>query len=323
MTSRPGPADGAPRTRPPSRVHLREVGPRDGLQLEAPLSFGDKARLLESLAQTGVRRIEAAAFVSARAVPSMADAEKIGEFVAGIPGIVWSALVAGPTGARRATDAGFRHIEYVVSASDSHSLANVGRTTAESVAAIGSVAGIVHAVGGSLEVVIATAWDCPFDGRTSVSRTVGVATRAVADGADTLCVADTIGTTVPTRVVALVDAVRQAAPDVQLGAHFHDTRGTGLASAWAAVMAGVDHLDASTGGLGGCPFAPGASGNIATEELVYLLSEAGVATDVDLEAVLRSARLTEEIVGHPVDSKILRAGGRLHPLGPFTAGGTA
>jgi hydroxymethylglutaryl-CoA lyase len=304
----------------PDRVDIREVGPRDGLQLEAPLSFEDKARLIESLAQTGVRRIEATAFVSARAVPSMADAERVGALVAQIPGIGWSALVASPNGARRATEAGFRQIEYVISASNSHSLANVGRSTADSVAAVSDVASIVHRAGGRVEVIIATAWDCPFDGRTPVPRTVEIAEQAVTLGADTLCLGDTIGTTVPTRVAELVDAVRTAAPEAPLGAHFHNTRGTGLASAWAAVTAGITQLDASTGGLGGCPFAPGASGNIATEELVYMLEEAGIDTGIDVDAALNSARLTEKLVGHPGDSNLLRAGGRLNPLGAFSTG---
>jgi hydroxymethylglutaryl-CoA lyase len=307
----------------PRRVDIREVGPRDGLQLEVPLSFEDKARLIRSLAQTGARRIEATAFVSARVMPSMADAERVGELVGGIPDIVWSALVASPAGARRATISGFRHLEYVISASDSHSFANVARSTADSLAAVSTAAEIVHSAGGSLEVIIATAWDCPFDGRTPVTRTVDVATRALADGADSLCLADTIGTTVPARVVDLVYAVRAAAPGVQLGAHFHNTRGTGLASAWAAITAGVTHLDASTGGLGGCPFAPGASGNIATEELVYMLGDADIVTDIELDAVLRSARLTEELVGHTADSMLLRAGGPLRPRGAFRPGGGA
>ncbi len=304
----------------PARVHIREVGPRDGLQLEAPLAFSDKARLIESLAQSGLRRIEATAFVSPRAVPSMADAERVGNLVTAIAGIEWSALVASPNGARRATAAGFRQIEYVVSASESHSQANVGRSTSESVAAVREVASIVHAAGGHVEVIIATAWDCPFDGRTPVGRTVEVATEAITLGADALCLGDTIGSTVPSRVSDLVGAVRDVAPRHPLGAHFHNTRGTGLASAWAAVLSGVTHLDASTAGLGGCPFAPGATGNIATEELVYMIEEAGIDTGIDLDAALRSGRLAERLVSHAGDSNLLRAGGRSVPRGAFQSG---
>jgi hydroxymethylglutaryl-CoA lyase len=304
-------------TRFTEAIDIREVGPRDGLQLEVPLDFAAKERLIRCLARTGAKRIEAAAFVSPRAVPSMADAERVGELVAQLPGIVWSALVASVNGARRAIAAGFTQVEYVISASDSHSLANVGRTTADCVAAVAEIAAIVHAAGGGLEVIIATAWDCPFDGRTAADRTAGVAVQAVASGADALCLGDTIGTTVPERVISLFDEVRAAVPSTPLGAHFHNTRGTGLASAWAAIAAGVTQLDASAGGLGGCPFAPGASGNIATEELVYMLEEANVGTGFDLDAVLDAARLTERLVGHAVDSHILRAGGRSKPLGQF------
>jgi hydroxymethylglutaryl-CoA lyase len=217
-------------------------------------------------------------------------------------------------------DSGFANVEYVLSAANSHSLANVRRTTQEATELVADVAEIVHGVGGTLEVIIATAWDCPFDGRTPVERTVAVAVRALELGADTLCLGDTIGTTVPGRVVGLLDAVRAVAAGVEVGVHFHNTRGSGIANAWAAVQAGVTHLDASTGGLGGCPFAPGATGNIATEELVYLLEDSGIATGVDLEATLDAARLTETLVGHPAESSLLRAGGRSRPRGTFTLG---
>jgi hydroxymethylglutaryl-CoA lyase len=300
----------------PERVSIREVGPRDGLQLEQPIPFDDKIRLLDALVATGVRRIEATAFVSPRAVPSMADAERVAAALGRWDGVAFSALVASPNGARRAVAAGITDIEYVVSAADGHSRANVLRSTEEAVAAIGPIAEIAHDAGGRCEVIIATAWDCPFDGPTPVDRTVSVAREAVAADADALCLGDTIGTTTPVRVTTLIDAVRAVAPDLPLGAHFHNTRGTGIASAFAAVLAGVTELDASTAGLGGCPFAPGATGNIATEELVYLLTDCGVATGVDLDAVLDAARLVEKIVGHPGDSNLLRAGGRSVPRGP-------
>ena len=301
---------------PSPAVLIREVGPRDGLQLEAPLSFEDKASLITALVATGVTRIEATAFVSPRAVPSMADAEQVGELVAQWPHIHWSALVATPNGARRATAAGFRNLEYVVSAAESHNRANVGRGTEESLRGVADVAELVRDVGGTLEVIIATAWDCPFDGPTPPARTLYVAERAVALGANELCFGDTIGTTVPARVLNLFGEARSLVPEVPIGAHFHNTRGSGLANAWAAVQAGVTKLDSSTAGLGGCPFAPGATGNIATEELVHMLEESGIPTGVDLTAVLDAARLTEALVGHPGDSNLLRAGGRSIPLGP-------
>jgi hydroxymethylglutaryl-CoA lyase len=299
----------------PQTVTIREVGPRDGLQLEQPLAFGQKLQLIEALVRTGVRRIEATAFVSPSAMPTMADAERVAGALSAWPAVEWSALVASPGGARRAIAAGIRRVEYVVSAADGHSMANVRRTTREATEATAQVADIVHGADGRCEVIIATAWDCPFDGVTPTERAVSVATRAMDLGADELCLADTIGTVTPGRVLDLIAAVRAALPATRLGAHFHNTRGTGIASAWAAVTAGVHQLDASAGGLGGCPFAPGATGNIATEELVYLLEDSGIATGVDLDGCLHAAQLAEMLVGHPLQSNLVRAGGRSQPIG--------
>jgi hydroxymethylglutaryl-CoA lyase len=254
-------------------------------------------------------------FVSPKAVPALADADQVAAELHQFDGVHFSALVANPRGAVRAVDAGIAHLEYVVSASDSHSRANAGRSTAEAVAAVGEIAELAHGAGGSLEVIVATAWDCPFDGRTPIARTVDVTRAAVTAGADQLCLGDTIGTTTPVRVVRLLDAVRRACPGTPLGVHFHDTRGTGQANALAALQAGVTQLDASVGGLGGCPFAPGASGNIATEELVYWLADAEVATGIDLDAVLAAAAVTERAVGHELPSSLYRAGGRNVPRG--------
>ncbi|MGY1770194.1 hydroxymethylglutaryl-CoA lyase [Blastococcus sp. SYSU D00813] len=297
----------------PTAVDIREVGMRDGLQLEAPLPLADKLAMLEALVATGVRRIEATSFVSPRAVPALADADQVAAELGRWSGVAFSALVANARGAVRAVDAGVPDLEYVVSASDGHSRANAGRPTAEAVAAVGEIAGLAHGAGGTLEVVIATAWDCPFDGRTPVARTVDVARAAVTAGADRLCLGDTIGSTTPLRVVQLLEAVRRVCPGTPVGVHFHDTRGTGQANALTAIQAGVTQLDASVGGLGGCPFAPGASGNIATEELVYMLEESGVHTGLDLDAVLAAARVTERAVGHDLPSSLYRAGGRSVP----------
>ncbi len=305
----------------PARVDIREVGPRDGLQIEAPIGTDDKLRLIRALVATGVRRIEATAFVSPRAVPAMADAELVAQYVQSVPGVEWSGLVASPNGAKRAIATGLRTIEYVVSASDGHSRANARRSTQEAVDAVADVAALVHDAGGRLEVIIAVSWDCPFDGPTDPDRTASIAARALELGADRLCFGDTIGTTTPVRVWRLFDAVRAAigggpgVDPVPLGAHFHNTRGTGIASAFAAVQAGVTQLDASVGGLGGCPFAPGASGNIATEELVYLLDDAGITTGVDLNRVLEASAIAAELVGHPLESNLFRAGGRNRPRG--------
>jgi hydroxymethylglutaryl-CoA lyase len=297
----------------PAAVDVREVGMRDGLQLEEPVPLAAKLEMLEALVATGVRRIEATSFVSPKAIPALADADQVAAELSRWSEVHWSALVANTRGAVRAVDAGVPDLEYVVSASDSHSRANAGRPTAGAVAAVPDIAALAHGAGGSLEVIIATAWDCPFDGRTPIVRTVDVARAAVTAGADQLCLGDTIGTTTPLRVVQLLDAVRRACPGIPVGVHFHDTRGTGQANALAAVQAGVTQLDSSVGGLGGCPFAPGASGNIATEELVYLLEESGVRTGLDLDAVLAAARITERAVGHALPSSLYRAGGRSVP----------
>jgi len=301
----------------PARIDIREVGMRDGLQLEAPVPLAGKLAMLEAIVATGVRRVEVTSFVSPKAVPALADADELAAQLHRFTGVHFSALVANTRGAVRAIDAGVPNLEYVVSAADSHSLANAGRKSADAAAAIGEIAALAHGAGGSLEVIVATAWDCPFDGPTDPARTLEVVRAAVEQDADQLCLGDTIGTVTPARTVALLDAVRAAAPGRPVGVHFHDTRGTGQANALAAVLHGVTQLDASVGGLGGCPFAPGASGNIATEELVYWAEDSGIATGLDLAAVVAAARVTEEAVGHPLPSSLYRAGGRAVPLGPY------
>ncbi|MCB9440156.1 MAG: hydroxymethylglutaryl-CoA lyase [Mycolicibacterium sp.] len=294
----------------PQRVDIREVGLRDGLQLEDPLPLPAKLELLDALVATGVREIEATAFVSPSKVPALADAAELAAALARFDTVEFSALVAGPGGARRAVAAGIGSIEYVVSAADGHSRANVGRDTAEATAAIADIVAIAHDGGARLEVIIATAWDCPFDGPTPARRVLDIVAGAVAAGADRIALADTIGTTTPGRVTALIAAVRPLIGQLPLGAHFHNTRGAGLASAYAAVLAGVTRLDASVGGLGGCPFAPGATGNIATEDLVYLLRDCGVDTGIDLDAAIAAAGLAQRLVGHELPSALLRAGDR-------------
>ncbi|MDQ2797695.1 MAG: hydroxymethylglutaryl-CoA lyase, partial [Actinomycetota bacterium] len=281
----------------PASIDVREVGMRDGLQLEDPLPLDAKLRMLDAIVRTGVRRVEVTSFVSPKAVPALADADELARHLEHWHGVHFSALVANTRGAVRAIDAGIANLEYVVSAADSHSVANAGRPSADAAAAIGEIATLAHDAGGSLEVIIATAWDCPFDGRTDPARTLEVVRSAVQQGADQLCLGDTIGTVTPRRTVELFDAVRTEAPGLDVAAHFHDTRGTGQANALAAILSGVRRLDASVGGLGGCPFAPGASGNIATEELVYWAEDSGVTTGLDLDAVVAAARVAEDAVG--------------------------
>ena len=292
-------------------VDIREVSLRDGLQIENPIPLAAKLELLEAVVATGVKEVEATAFVSPSKVPALADAAELAAALPRYRDVEFSALVASPNGAKRAIAAGLHSIEYVVSAADGHSHANVGRSTAEASGLIGEIAAIAHDSGATVEVIIATAWDCPFDGPTPAHRVLDVVSAAVDGAADRVTLADTIGTTTPRRVTELVAQVRPLIDEIPLGAHFHNTRGTGLASAYAAVTAGVTRLDASTGGLGGCPFAPGASGNIATEDLVYLLRDSGIHVDVDLQAAIRAAGVAQTVVGHELPSSLLKAGDRL------------
>lgn len=284
---------------------------RDGLQIEEPIPLSAKLELLAAIAATGVREMEATAFVSPSKVPALADAADLAAELHNFPGIEFSALVASPNGAKRAIAAGLRSIEFVVSAADGHSRVNVGRTSAEAAAQIPEIVAIAHDSDVTVEVIVATAWDCPFDGPTDPQRVLDIVSAATDAAADRLGVADTIGTATPRRVSDLIARVRPLIADTPLGAHFHNTRGAGLASAWAAVTAGVTRLDASVGGLGGCPFAPGASGNIAMEDLVYLLRDSDVHVDVDLEAAVSAARVAQEAVGHGLPSALLRAGDRI------------
>lgn len=292
-------------------VAIREVALRDGLQIEAPIPLSAKLDLLSAVAATGVREVEATAFVSPTKVPSMADAAELAAELHNFPGIEFSALVASPNGANRAIAAGLRSIEYVVAADDTFSQKNVGRTSAEATAQIGEIVAIARDSGVTVEVIVATAWDSPFEGPTPPQRVLAIAAAARDRGADRFCIADTIGTATPGRVSSLIAQLRPVLGELPLGAHFHNTRGSGLASAYAAVCAGVTRLDASAGGLGGCPFAPGATGNIATEDLVYLLTDSGFEVDVDLPAAIAAARVAQEAVGHDLPSALLRAGDRI------------
>ena len=298
----------------PSRISVREVGPRDGLQNEDPVPAAAKIALIDQLATTGVSRIEAVSFVRAEAIPQMADADEVWAAVSKDPAIRYSALAPNLRGARRALDAGFTEVEAVVSASDTHNRKNVNRGTAQSLDEIAVMIDEAHQRGATLQVVVATAWGSPYEGDVPVERVLAVAGRAVADGADAISFGDTTGMATPRRVRDLVGSFRSRHPDVPLNLHFHNTRGTGLANVLAALELGVDDFDASVGGLGGCPYAPGASGNIATEELVYMVEDMGVATGVDLAAMIEAAAAAERIVGRELPSQVLRAGPRTRTI---------
>jgi hydroxymethylglutaryl-CoA lyase len=298
----------------PARISLREVGPRDGLQNEDPVPTPAKIALIDRLGHTGVSRIEAVSFVRADAIPQMADADEVWAGVARVPTVRYSALAPNLRGARRALDAGFTEVEVVVSASDTHNRKNVNRSTEQSLGEIAVVIDEAHRRGATCQVIVSTAWGCPYEGDVPVERVLWAAGRAVADGADSVSFGDTTGMATPRRVRDLVGGFRSRYPDTPLNLHFHNTRGTGLANVLAALELGVDDFDASVGGLGGCPYAPGATGNIATEELVHMVEDMGVATGVDLDAMIDAAAEAERIVGRELPSQVLRAGPRTRTI---------
>ena len=302
----------------PDRISVREVGPRDGLQNEDPVPTDAKVALLDRLSVTGVQRIEAVSFVRPSAIPQMADADEVWKRAARVPSVRYSALVPNLRGALRALDAGFIELEAVVSASETHNRKNVNRSTGQSLDEIAEIISVAHERGATVQVIVSTAWGCPYEGDVPVDRTVSVAGRAIADGADSASFGDTTGMATPTRVRALVGAFRSAHPETALNLHFHNTRGTGLANVLAALELGVSDFDASVGGLGGCPYAPGATGNIATEELVHMVEDMGVATGIDLAAMIAAAAAAEGIVGRTLPSQVLRAGPRTRTIPSMT-----
>jgi hydroxymethylglutaryl-CoA lyase len=287
-----------------SSVSIREVAPRDGLQNEEPIPTEAKVRLIDALSGTGVRRIEAVSFVHPKAIPQMADADEVWARAWHNPQVRYSALIPNTRGAERALAAGFREIEVVVSASDTHNRRNLNRSTEESLEDIAALIPLVHGDGATLEVIVATSFGCPFEGDIDPRRVAEIVARVRADGADRVAFGDTTGMATPRRVRDLLSAVR---PDLL---HFHDTRGTGLANVLTALDFGVAEFDASVGGIGGCPYAPGASGNIATEELVHMLEDMGIDTGIDLEALIGVAELAEKLLGRTLPSGVLRAGPR-------------
>ncbi len=293
----------------PARIEVMEVGPRDGLQNErTPVTTADKVALIERLVAAGLRRIEATSFVSPRRVPQMADAAEVMARVPRVTGVRYTGLVLSPTGAERAVAAECDELGYVVVASEAFAQANQGRSIADTVADWRRVAQIARGAGRRVQVTVATAFGCPFEGRVAPERVVGLVEEALAEAPDEIALADTIGVATPNAVIDLFARVGAVAKGTPLRAHFHNTRNTGYANAYAALTAGVTVLDASAGGVGGCPFAPRATGNIATEDLVYLLDGLGVAHGIDGPAVGALEGWLEERLGHPVPGQLGRAG---------------
>jgi hydroxymethylglutaryl-CoA lyase len=295
----------------PASVEVREVGPRDGLQNETPVPVDDRVRLIDALSRTGLRRIEAVSFVSPKAIPPMAGSEDVMARVERVPGVVYSALVPNVKGAERALAAQVDEIEVVVSASETHNRKNVKRSVDESLAGAAELIALAHGAGTPVEAIVSTAFGCPYEGDVPAERVASVAARLRDAGADRLSFGDTTGMGTPRRVDELLDALGGAGIEpTSVGLHFHNTRGTALANVLAGLERGVTRYDASIGGLGGCPYAPGASGNAVTEDVVHMLEDMGVHTGVDLDALLQCAALAQDIVGRELPSALLHAGPR-------------
>jgi hydroxymethylglutaryl-CoA lyase len=291
----------------PAAVTIREVGPRDGLQAEEPVAVTDRVALVGALAAAGLRRIEAAAFVSPRAVPSMAGAAEVLARVERHPGVELVALVPNVRGAVAAVEARVDALTVTVSASATYNERNVRMTIDESVA---EVAGIREAVGPDLDVdaVVSCAFGSPYEGDLAPEEVAALGERLRAAGATSLTFADTTGMATPRRVAELVAEV-----GTDIGLHLHETRGTGLVNAYAAMQLGVTRFDTSVGGLGGSPFATGAAGNLATEDLVHLCDDLDVETGVDLEVLLEACVLVGGMIGRPVPSRVAAVGPRSRP----------
>ena len=293
----------------PARVSIREVGPRDGLQNEDRiLGTGQKVQLINALAATGLQQIEVGSFVHPRNVPQMADTSAVFAQIARLPGVIYSAIAPNVTGAQRAVAAGVDAIQVFLSASESHNRSNVNMSIAESLAQAAEVAAIARNAGTSFEAVLSVVFGCPFEGDVPLERVLGLCDHLLALGAEQITLGDTTGMAHPRLVQAVCLGFLERFPGVALRLHPHSARGAGLANVLAALEAGVWRFDASLGGIGGCPFAPGAPGNICSEDLVHMLHEMGIATGIDLPALLECAQFLEALLGHSVPGQTIKAG---------------
>ena len=291
-------------------LEIVEVGPRDGLQSEPDvLATPLKLELISRLVDAGVRRVEVASFVNPKRVPQMADAEAVMAGLPKRPDVQYVGLVLNRRGFDRALAAGCTEIGMVTAATDTFAQRNQGASIEETIASWEEIAPLARAAGIRAQVTISVSFGCPFEGEVVPARVIEIARRLAASKPVEIAIADTIGVAVPTQVTALVEQLLPALSGVPLRCHFHNTRNTAVANAYAAVMAGVHTLDSSVGGIGGCPFAPNATGNVATEDLLYMLSRSGFETGIDLGRLIETARWLQEQRGKPVPSMVSKAGG--------------
>src|SRR5919109_2129910 len=293
----------------PQRVTLCEVGTRDGFQIEPEfIATDDKVAVVDLLSEAGVPRIEVTSFVSPKAIPQLRDAADVMARIRRRPGTRYAALVPNDKGASRAVDAGVDAIHTVLSASESHNLANVNMTIADSVEKLRGVMQIAERAKLPVGAGISTSFGCPFEGRTPLSQLESVVRRLVDIGARAIGLADTTGMANPRQVSEVLEHLMPRFPGVEWTLHTHDTRAMAIPNILAAMELGVTNVDASIGGLGGCPFAPGASGNVCSEDLVHCLHAMGVHTGIDLERLVGVSRRVQEIVGRTLPGQIVKAG---------------
>ena len=307
----------------PERVTICEVGTRDGFQIEPEFIPTDqKVEVVNRLSEAGVPRIEVTSFVSPKAIPQLRDAEAVMAAIRRRPGTRYAALVPNDKGASRAVDAGVDAIHTVVSASESHNLANVNMPIAESIEKLRAVGQIATRAGVPLQCGISTSFGCPFEGDVPVDHLEGVMTRLVDLGARGIGLADTTGMANPRQVASVLERLLPRFPGIEWTLHTHDTRAMAIPNILAALQLGVAHFDASIGGLGGCPFAPGASGNVCSEDLVHCLHAMGVSTGIDLDRLVDVSRQVERVVGRPLPGQIVKAGPstRRYPVPDGVAG---
>ncbi|MFT3708428.1 MAG: hydroxymethylglutaryl-CoA lyase [Archangium sp.] len=292
----------------PKRVDVYEVGPRDGLQNELrTLATPDKARLIEALLAAGEKRIEATSFVSPRWIPQLADAERLLGLLPKNAPASFTALVPNLKGFERAKEAGLKEAAVFLSVTESHSKKNINKSVAEAISTAKEVSSAARAAGMRVRCYLSTVWGCPYEGLTPVAKVVEVVKQLSDLGLYQLSLGDTIGVGTPTQTEEIVTAVSKLVPLEQIALHLHDTRGTALANALVGLSMGVTTFDSSIGGLGGCPYAPGAAGNLATEDLVYMLHGMGIETGIDLDKLVEAGALAQELIGRKLSGKYLQA----------------